>query len=196
MNDLFCNMLLGFVCLFMFAMLMIVKSESKQEKSIETRAEFLITVTWPNDFDDDVDTYVEDPAGNIVAFNRREGGLMHLDRDDFGISNDKVTVNNKDIFFKENRETVSLRGFIPGEYVVNTHVYRRNAGDDKPIPVTVRLEKTNPYSNVITEVYELKGTGDERTAFRFYVNEEGTITNTNSLQKRFVSKSEGEGDDK
>ena len=107
MNDLFCNMLLGFVCLFMFALLMIVKSESKQDKQVETRAEFLITVTWPNDFDDDVDTYVEDPAGNIVAFNRREGGLMHLDRDDFGVSNDKVTVHGKDIFFKENRETVS-----------------------------------------------------------------------------------------
>jgi hypothetical protein len=176
----------------MFALLMMVKSESKQDKQVETRAEFLITVTWPNNFDDDVDTYVEDPAGNVVAFNRREGGLMHLDRDDFGVSNDKVTVNGKDIFFKENRETVSLRGFIPGEYVVNTHVYRRNDGGEKPIPVTVRLEKTNPYSNVITEVYELKDTGDERTAFRFYVNEEGEITSTNHLQKRFISKAEGE----
>lgn len=177
----------------MFAMLMIVKEDAKQQKTPETRAEFLITVTWPNDYDDDVDTYVEDPLGNIVGFNRREGGLMHLDRDDFGITNDKITTSDgKDIFFKENRETVSLRGFITGEYVVNTHVYRRNGGGIRPIPVTVRLEKTNPYSNAITETYELTGTGDEHTAFRFYINDEGAIISTNSLQKRFINKSEGE----
>ena len=191
MNDLFCNMLLGFVCLFIFAMMMIVKEQAKQEKSIQPRAEFIITVTWPNDFDDDVDTYVEDPGGNIVGFNRREQGLMHLDRDDFGISNDKIKVDGKEFEVKENRETVTVRGIIPGEYIVNTHIYRRNKGEETQIPITVRLEKIDPYQNVLTETYELKLTGEEHTAFRFYVDENGVVTKTNRLQKRFISKSEG-----
>lgn len=195
MNDLFCNMLLGFVCLFIFAMMMIVKEQAKQDKSVQPRAEFIITVTWPNNFDDDVDTYVEDPGGNIVGFNRREQGLMHLDRDDFGISNDKIKIDGKEFEVKENRETVTVRGIIPGEYVVNTHIYRRNKGEETQIPITVRLEKVDPYQNVLTETYELKLTGEERTAFRFYVDENGVVTKTNHLQKRFISKSEGNSEE-
>ena len=55
--------------------------------------EFLITVFWPDNLEDDVDIYVEDPAGNLVWFKSREPGLMHLDRDDLGKRNDEPFVN-------------------------------------------------------------------------------------------------------
>jgi len=75
---------------------------------IEVKAEFLITVFWPDNLEDDVDIYVEDPAGNLVWFKSREPGLMHLDRDDLGKRNDEVVTAAGTILFPENRETCGL----------------------------------------------------------------------------------------
>ena len=57
--------------------------EAKSGK-IDTKAEFLITMTWPDSHPDDIDLYAEDPAGNIVWYHVREAGFMVLDRDDRG----------------------------------------------------------------------------------------------------------------
>ena len=78
--DLLFNTLLCFAALFSLAFILI--NPSKKNKNVDAKAEFIITVIWPSEMDDDVDTYVEDPEGNLIAFNRREQGLMHLDRDD------------------------------------------------------------------------------------------------------------------
>ena len=84
---LFCTLLL-FTGLFTIAFILI--SPTKEDKKVDAKAEFIITVTWPKDFDDDVDTYCEDPSGHLVFFRRREDGLMHLDRDDLGKRNDTI----------------------------------------------------------------------------------------------------------
>ena len=86
--DLLFNTLLCFAALFSLSFDLI--NPSKQTKNVEAKADFIITVVWPADMDDDVDTYVEDPAGNLVAFMRREQGLMHLDRDDTGFQSDRI----------------------------------------------------------------------------------------------------------
>lgn len=187
MNDLFCNMLLGFVCLFMFAMMMIAKDEQKKAGDVEVHAEFIITVTWSAESPDDVDTYVEDPIGNIVCFNRREQGLMHLDRDDLGHKNDEVTTPDGTIVYNENREVVTIRGYLPGEYIINVHMYRREAEYNKPLTIVIRADKINPFSQVAVQTLILNTTGDERTAFRFYVNKDGTVKNINRLPKRFMN---------
>ena len=74
--DLLFNTLLAFAAFFVLALVLI--NPTKQENNTETKAEFMIVVEWSNELDDDVDTYVEDPSGNLVAFMRREEGLMHL----------------------------------------------------------------------------------------------------------------------
>jgi hypothetical protein len=81
--DLLFNTVLCFAALFALSFILI--NPSREDKNVEVKAEFIITVTWPNDLNNDVDTYVEDPQGRLVAFMRREEGLMHLDRDDVGI---------------------------------------------------------------------------------------------------------------
>ena len=37
---------------------------------------------------DDIDLWVKAPDGNTVSFVRKEAGLMNLEKDDLGISND------------------------------------------------------------------------------------------------------------
>ena len=180
--DLLFNILIGFVFLFIVSFLLI--NPIAKRADIEVKAEFLITVFWPDNLEDDVDIYVEDPTGNLVWFKSREPGLMHLDRDDLGKRNDEVVTAAGTILFPENREIVTLRGVVPGEYVVNVHCYFKVAVD--PVPVTVQIDKINPYSVVLREIVDLSNKGEEITVTRFSVNSKGEVTNVNKLPKRLV----------
>jgi len=180
--DLLFNVLIGFVFLFIVSFLLI--NPIAKRADIEVKAEFLITVFWPDNLEDDVDIYVEDPAGNLVWFKSREPGLMHLDRDDLGKRNDEVVTAAGTILFPENREIVTLRGIVPGEYVVNVHCYFKVAVD--PVPVTIQIDKINPYSVVLRETVDLANKGEEITVTRFSVNSKGEVTNINKLPKKLV----------
>ena len=180
--DLLFNVLIGFVFLFIVSFLLI--NPIAKRADIEVKAEFLITVFWPDNLEDDVDIYVEDPAGNLVWFKSREPGLMHLDRDDLGKRNDEVITAAGTILFPENREIVTLRGIVPGEYVVNVHMYFKVGAE--PVPVTIQIDKINPYSVVLRETVDLKIKGDEVTVTRFSVNAKGEVSNVNKLPKKLV----------
>ena len=80
---------------------------------------------------------------------------------------------------------VSIRGYLPGEYVVNVHMYTKR--EDKETPVTIILEKINPYSVITGRNVVLMERGDEKTAFRFTVNSEGKVIQTNQLEKSLTT---------
>ena len=82
------------VAFLFFIALLAMNPEAKSGK-IDTKAEFLITMTWPDSHPDDVDLYAEDPVGNIVWYHVREAGFMVLDRDDRGGLNNTIVVNGK-----------------------------------------------------------------------------------------------------
>lgn len=178
--DILFNSLIGFVGLFFLAYIL-VNPKSEEEKKLDSKAEFVITISWNKDFDDDVDSYVQDPEGHLVSFKRREDGLMHLNRDDLGHRNDVVETQFGKIKFEENQEVVTIRGIIPGEYIVNVHMYKKVAAE--PATVKIQLDKINPYSIIVQKEVNLIVTGDEKTAFRFVVDKDGFVTNINSLPK-------------
>lgn len=184
--DLIFNILCCFVVLFSISFLLMSK-KIDEDRKIKANAEFMITATWPETSDDDVDTYVEDPLGNIVFFNRRAEGLMHLDRDDLGKRSDTIRSADGTIYVvKENKEIVTLRGIIPGEYVVNVHMYLDRL-KDVPTAVNVKLEKLNPQVKIVTASKVMLGnTADEKTAFRFVIDGEGYVTDTSTLYKRLA----------
>ena len=178
--DLLFNTVLCFAALFALSFILI--NPSKEDKNVEVKAEFIITVTWPNDLNNDVDTYVEDPQGRLVAFMRREEGLMHLDRDDVGKFNDILSTPFGDVEYDENREVVTLRGTVEGEYVVNVHMYMQRS-EQQPTPVRIQLDKINPFQIVTVKDVVLDITGSEKTAFRFTVNRDGEVSEINHLPK-------------
>lgn len=150
---------------FMFFMSFAMINTVAESGKVDPKAEMMITVTWPDSSPDDVDTYVADPAGNIVWYHRREAGLMHLDRDDRGMFRDVIELNGATIENPLNQEIISFRGLSDGEYTVNIVHYIANAG---ALPVQVKVEKLNPkVSLVFYDTITLAGTGDERTAVRF-----------------------------
>jgi hypothetical protein len=161
-----------------------INSDAKQGK-IDTKAQMLVTVSWPDDHPDDIDTYVEDPQGNIVWYHVMEAGLMSLDRDDRGDYKNTLVVNGKTIRNPIRQEIVQMRALIPGEYVVNIHHYLATTPD--PVPVSVTVEKINPKAEVV--FYDrlfLDHTGDEKTAVRFTVGDDTKITDINTRPKSLI----------
>ena len=183
--DLLFNTLLCFAALFALSFILI--NPSKQENNVEVKAEFIITVTWDSFLDNDVDMYVEDPQGRLVAFMRREEGLMHLDRDDVGKYNDILDTPFGSVEYDENREVVTLRGTVPGEYVVNVHMYVRMSVVTET-HVRVQRVKINPFKIGSVKDVVLTDTGDEKTVFRFTVDREGDVTEMNQLPKILTKK--------
>jgi hypothetical protein len=184
--DMLFNMLIAFVFCFIVALLA-MNPRALKAGDIPAKAEYIIAVSWPDMNPDDLDTWVQDPAGNLVWFRAREGGLMHLDRDDRGLTNDAIVVNGREIVNPLNQEVVTIRGIAPGEYTVNVHYY--DSKDGKPVEATVSIVKVNPRAEVVYYgSVQLARKGDEATAARFTVLPDGSITNLNTLPKSLVQR--------
>jgi len=182
-TDILFNALLGFA--FMFSVAFILIRPEVTDGKINPKAEFMITAQWPDGHQDDIDLIVEDGEGNLVWFDAREAGLMHLDRDDRGWLGDSIIVSGEKIENPLNQETVTIRGIAAGEYVVNVLHYKAQSG--RPVPVKVKVEKLNPSVNVIyagTNI--LTGAGDEQTAVRFSLDATGALLNMTSRNKLLI----------
>ena len=187
-TDLLFNSLLGFA--FMFAIAFMLISDPSDGGKIDSKAEILISVRWPDQHPDDVDAIVESPQGGLVWYHNRDTGLMHLDRDDRGIFADKMNVNGATISNPINQETITIRALQSGEYVVNLLHYQANY--DQPLTVDVKVEKLNPEVELVYYgSHELEGVGDEKTAVRFSVDSEKNISDVNQIQKRLLTKDLG-----
>jgi hypothetical protein len=187
-TDLLFNALLGFVFMFLIAFMLI--NPISDTGKVDPKAEVLITVTWPDGHADDIDLYVEDPNGGVVWYHVKEAGLMHLDRDDRGNYRDTITVDGKKIQNPLNQETVSIRGIIPGEFVINVHHYLANGTED--VAVEVKVEKLNPeVTLVFYTTLQMDHKGQELTAARFTMDEEGLISDVNRRPKTLVRSRKG-----
>jgi hypothetical protein len=182
--DLLFNTLVGFVFLFIVAFLLINPSIKKAD--IKTKAEFVITVTWNDNSQDDVDTWLEDPVGDVVHFRQKDVGLAHLDRDDLGKTNDVIILDDgSKVEYPHNQELTTIRGFVPGEWVLNVHMYCKR--DLDPTPVEVRIDKLNP--TVQTIFYKkilMKTKWEEITVTRFVMTNQGDIISWDELPKSLI----------
>jgi len=185
-SDLLFNALLAFVMLFAIAL--VAMNPKAKTGDIPAKAEFIVTVSWPDLDPNDVDTWVQDPAGNLVWFRAREAGLLHLDRDDRGVANDTLVINGQKVVNPLNQEVVTLRGVAAGEYTVNLHYYESKNG--QPVPVNVSVVKVNPQAVVVYYgTVTLARPGDEATAVRFTLDAQGQVVDVNTLPKKLVQRS-------
>ena len=183
-TDLLFNALLGFTLLFMIAITSI--NPPAKQGDIPAKAELIVTTTWADGSSDDVDTWIEAPDGEVVWYRNPDGGLMHLDRDDRGSENDSLLVDGRNVINPLNQEVVTVRGLLPGDYVVNVHRYR--AEQSGPLPVEVSVVKVNPRLQVVYYgTLDMAEAGSERTAVRFSVERNGDVSGINTLQKKLVS---------
>ena len=220
-TDLLFNILVGFAFLFIIAFLLI-KPEAKKH-DFERRAEFVIVMEWNDEQPDDIDLYVQDPTVNKGIFRTPIMNFMYLDKDDLGYANDVVyNANGTVTKVNINREVVTIRGIIPGEYIINVHHYStrqaeaalstlsgERRGDSeiisaarhgqgkptgKPLTVKVELHKVNPYTILWVGEKPFDHRGQEETFVRFTVDQQGNLIGGFSHEKKkFVVPTFGAG---
>jgi hypothetical protein len=172
------------VAFLFFLALLAVAPESKDGK-IDSKAEFIITMDWPDNHPDDIDLFVQDPAGNIAWYRHREAGFLTLDRDDRGGANDFIVVNDRKIPSPIREEICTVRGILAGEYTVNISHFQ--ATTNQPVPVTVKVQKLNPVAQVIyNDRLMLDHTGEELTALSFRLDAEGKVIDVQRRQKSLL----------
>lgn len=184
--DMLFNMLIAFVFCFVVALLAF-NPKARKSGDIPAKAEFMITVSWPDNNPNDIDTWVLEPSGKVLWFRQRDAGLLHLDRDDRGAKNATVLVNGREFSSPIRQEIVTLRGVLPGEYVVNAHYY--DSKDQMPVDVSVTVVKVNPQAEIVFNgTQQIPAKGDERTLVRFTLNDSGQVTDLNTRPQTIVQR--------
>lgn len=184
--DMLFNMLIAFVFCFVIAILAF-NPNARKAGDVPAKAEFMVTVSWPDNNPNDVDAWVMEPGGKTLWFRQRDAGLLHLDRDDRGAKNSSVLVNGREFSSPIRQEIVTLRGIVPGEYVVNAHYY--DSKDQQPVDVSVAVVKVNPQAEIVfTGTQQIQRKGDERTLIRFTLDESGQVQDLNTNPKTIVQR--------
>ena len=192
-TDLLFNLLVGFVFLFIIAFILINPITKKAD--VPKKAEYMIVMEWPTEVADDIDLWVKDPEGNTVSFVKKENGYMNLEKDDLGHSND-MTVDeygNKKIIYI-NREVITLRGTLKGQYQVAAHVYAMRPWqaktniDVKDLIIKVKIIKINPYREMYIgdTNYSLKG--QELSLVNFWLDKDGNFVKYNTLDNNIITR--------
>ena len=172
------------VAFLFFIALLVMNPEAKSGK-IDTKAEFLITASWPDSHPDDIDLYAEDPAGNIVWYHVREAGFMVLDRDDRGGLEQHHRGGRQADLEPDPAGDGQHPRHRAGEYTVNVNHYL--ATTSAAVPVSVKVEKVNPALEVVHyDTLLLDHTGQERTAVRFRIADGGSMVDVNHREKSLI----------
>ena len=195
-TDLLFNILVGFAFLFIIAFLLI-KPEAKKE-NFDRKAEFVVIMEWDKEATGDIDLYVQDPTGAQCSFRLPVANFMHLDKDDLGASNDTVTnADGSTTTVRINREVITIRGIIEGEYIINAHYYSmRLWADTRPgeerkkdtkrgdTVVKIELHKVNPYSVLWSGEKKFTQKGQEETYLRFRLDRDGNLLEPFTFEKK------------
>ena len=195
-TDLLFNLLVGFVYLFIIAFILINPIQKKQD--VPKKAEFMVVIEWPYKFNDDIDLWVKSPDGKTVSFVKKEAGIMNLEKDDLGVANDSTVDEygqRKVIYI--NREVITIRGILAGQYQVAAHVYSMRPKNDtlKDIPQVIRFKliKINPYKEqiILEKFYNMRG--QVISLAKFWVDEDGKFVKYNTLENNIVTRRNNSG---
>ncbi len=142
---------------------------TQAEAAVKSPGNVIVELRWPDDMDADIDLWVEAPGDTPVGYSNKGGAIFNLLRDDLGQRGDATDLNY---------EVSYSRGVPAGEYTVNVHLYR-NTGDYLSVPVTiavsVKADTSESARRLLATKLVLEREGDELTAFRFTLDDEGRL---------------------
>lgn len=193
--DLLINVLTGMVFLFMITTLLITTKVKEQDVGVKKDAQYIITMSWPNNINCDVDIWVKDPQNRVVSYQAKDVGIMHIERDDQGWVNDFMAyLKLQPSQQLNNSETWVLRGKLAGKFTVNIHLYSCAINDKSvplgqvvEVPVTLELTQLNPnIKKILTKTITLKKVWEEITAFNFVLNGKNNVESITDEQVDLV----------
>lgn len=181
--DLLFNTLLGFFMLFAIALMMV--NPPAKNGDIDLKAEILVTMEWPKGGKDDVDIFFMTPDKEVVFYGHQNGKSASLDRDDQGARNDTFLLSDGTRqVIEDNWEHITVRRAMAGKYTVNIYMFSKR--DKTPTPVTVKIEKLNPYQLLYATTIELKRDRQEETVLTFKLDSNGKVISKSNAPVRIV----------
>ena len=163
-------------------------AETELETSTTEPGNVIVEIHWPPELDADIDLWVRAPGDIPVGYSNKGTALVNLLRDDLGQFNDLT---------ESNYEVTYSRGIVAGEWIVNLHAFRMDP--ERPPPYTIRTVVSVMRPDFLRPVQilekqtDLTRLGQERTVFRFKLNQEGKLIrgSTNDLQRSLVIDPDG-----
>lgn len=159
--------LAGFVMLVLL-LLPHLNPRAKTEEAARSPGNVIVEARWPDELNADVDLWVQAPGDVPVGYSNAGGAVFNLLRDDLGHTGDLTGLNY---------EFSYSRGVPPGEYTVNVHLYRNHASVSIPVTVVVSAKAADNESakQLVATKLVLAHEGEERTAFRFRLDDKGRL---------------------
>lgn len=167
-------LILGFFML-LTTLLVIVPHQKQAHDGIKPKAEYLITLTWDDQRNVDLDLWLKH-NDCVIYYNSRECLNISLDRDSRGaISN--LVVNSVDgtSTLSPNQEVIAIRAKMPGDYLTSVDYYNM---EDATVPIDCKVEliSLNPMVEIVqTVTLHLDHVKQDLNAINFHVNEDGSI---------------------
>jgi hypothetical protein len=175
--------LVGFVAMVILMLPYIHPPGAQASDQVAPPGNVIVEIRWPDQIDADVDLWVQGPGDRPVGYSNKGGRVFNLLRDDLGLRNDATGLNYENAY---------SRGIVPGEYIVNVHLYRDSARV-YPIPVTVVTSVNRPRQEQTRQLLASKvlltREGEETTVYRFKLTKAGDLVpgSVNNLYKELRS---------
>lgn len=195
--------LFGFMAIVLLIISHINPPAKAVDKDIPPPGNMMVEMFWDDDYNLDIDLWVQAPGDKIVGFSSKSGKLFNLLRDDLGFYVDASD---------RNYEIALTRGLKAGEYTVNVMFYANKhyiTGVKKsktkrlkelkfPIKVIVIVSiKKNDNSalvRIIETTVELWRVKEEVTATNFKLDKNNNLIkeSVNNIYKRLATPDSGE----
>ena len=197
--------------LFMWAMMLVTvlfiisHVQAKKNEDFHPKAEYLITLTWEDTANIDLDLWLKPPNGQPVFYQNRETKNISLDRDSRGYITNQSVLETGQVINSGNREIIAIRAILPGDYVAAITYYAGEGKDNLQFPIgkevpgakikaTIRIEKVNP---TVTTVWlgdvDMTFVKQIKTVVSFHINDDGSVKVLPLPEERFLEQG-GYGD--
>lgn len=161
--------LVGFVAMVIMLLPHLQEKKQQQAEDHKTPGNVIVEMHWPDDMNVDVDLWVKGPNSTPVGFWNQGNDVFNLLRDDLGQEGDATN---------RNYEVSYSRGIVPGEYVVNVHMYSIIPSSTPVVPVTVVVSVRTRYDTtrqLLETSIDLTRRNQEETAYRFRLDADGGL---------------------
>ena len=160
-------------CLLLVLYTLVAPPRARSAK-VTTQGAYAVVLQWPRRSRNDLDLYVENPAGKVAWYGQRDIGGVQLEHDDLGAG------TGTSYQFGPNYERTVVRTTSPGTYAAVIHVFCKR--DPGPERADVQLWSLGRNQRPLETATVTLGTpGDEQTAFRWTVDAAGKTTSIDRL---------------
>lgn len=119
--------LAGFMAVVII-MLAHINPPGKKNEADDAPGNLIVEINWDIERNIDVDLWLKAGGNKPIGYSNKSGPVWNLLRDDLGHHSD-IT--------RQNFEIAYTRGIVPGEYIINLHLYKIHDLDKSPIKVQV-----------------------------------------------------------